>query len=102
MDLEDIKNILDVKSVLNEIELQPSVEIKTQINEEMTEENIEIKVQNKSEPKNDKNASKDETNDVFSYTKSGLFTSETHKIEIKNLPKHIGYDVSVVCFQLKG
>ena len=37
----------------------------------------------------------DEANDAFSYTKSGKFTSETHKIEVKNLPRHIGYDVSL-------
>ncbi len=27
--------------------------------------------------------------DVYSYTKRGEFTSETYKIEIRNLPKHI-------------
>jgi len=33
--------------------------------------------------------------DVYSYTKRGEFTSETFKIEVRNLPKHIGYDVSL-------
>ena len=36
-----------------------------------------------------------QTRDVFEYTRRGQFTSETFKIEIKNLPKHIGYDVSL-------
>ncbi|CAG2105280.1 unnamed protein product [Medioppia subpectinata] len=36
--------------------------------------------------------STNETKDVFSYTRRDEFTSETLKIEIRNLPKHVGYD----------
>ena len=55
----------------------------------------EIKDDHKNEVKEETNDVKEVTNDVYSYTRSALFTSETHKIEIKNLPKHIGYDVSL-------
>ena len=38
----------------------------------------------------------DTTNDAYFYTKRGEFTSEIFKVEVKNLPKHIGYNVRLL------
>lgn len=58
----------------------------------------ESRVQNdvqSNDTKEDVDTSKSSSDDLYSYMKRGEFTSEIFKIEVKNLPKHIGYDASL-------
>jgi hypothetical protein len=76
MEKNDSINENDVNIEVNDIQIETICNINDKIDDKL-----------------DINSNNETKDDVYSYTKRSEFTSETYKIEIRNLPKHIGYDV---------